>query len=108
MNIALRDIHSKMGNGPSTIPLTLSGWTLIDSGETPLKENFFVFFDKVNETLRVVIKPLYIGGYKLSVIENSGKPEEVQTIIVSDIDTIQNFLENRWGRGEKYVQQVTP
>lgn len=97
-----------MGNGPSTIALTLSGWTLIDSGETPLHENFYIFVRKDTKTIRVIVKPLYTGGYKLTVIENYLQPDEVQTSVKGDLGTVQTFLENRWGENDDLALQPTP
>lgn len=97
-----------MGNGPSTIPLTLSGWTLFDSGETPLRENFFTFVNKETKTIRVIVKPLHTGGYKLTVLENHGKPDEVQTSVRGDLGRVQTFLENRWGKNDEKAMEPVP
>lgn len=86
-----------MGNGPSTINLKLTGWDMIDSGCTPLSENFYIFIRKDKKPLRVVIKPLYIGDYKMIVTENKGDDNEYETVIKGNLEKISKFLENKWG-----------
>ena len=48
-----------------------------------------------------------MGNYKMVVIEDYNTPEEVQTSIRGDLQSVQNFLEKRWGKNDNHQKYVS-